>query len=45
MSNYTFTQLFRKGQESLNQWQPQAKRTSEAAFDVIDFSVAVVECL
>ena len=37
MSNYTFTQLFRKGQESLNQWQPQAKRTSEAAFDVIDF--------
>ena len=37
MSNHTFIQLFHKGQESLNKWKPQTKRTSEAAFDVIDF--------
>ena len=37
MSNHTFIQLFHKGQESLNQWKPQTKRTSEAHFDVIDF--------
>ena len=37
MNNQRFTQLFNKGKESLSQWKPQTGRTSEAAFDVIDF--------
>ena len=37
MVNQAFIQLFNKGKESLYQWKPQTDRTSEAAFDVIDF--------
>lgn len=37
MANPAFIQLFSKGKESLNQWKPQTKRTSEAIYDVVDF--------
>lgn len=37
MVNQAFVQLFNKGKEALNQWKPHTGKTSESAFDVIDF--------
>lgn len=37
MNSQAFIQLFNKGKQTLSQWKPLAKRTSEAAIDVIDF--------